>query len=125
MYINGSYQSLADYLGGSSKSDTTSNVSSGSLAGYMNSESDEKSTYFSDTVKLSAEAIAVLREKNPEFLESLGYSLDAQTDLISSSSGGTMLDKAELSAAAYAALRESDPSLLEAMGYDTDTDTGE
>lgn len=120
MYINSTYAAsvYAQLANGSS------NTTSKSLLDYMTDKDDDKSSPFSDTVQLSKEAYAAIREYDPTLLASLGYSSeDSSESLIESTGSSALLDKVEISAEAYAALKETNPEVLEALGYDLSMDT--
>lgn len=125
MIINGQYIPVSgEELSG------TQSTSNKSLIDYINESSDSStssgSKYFSDSVTLSPEAYAAIKEYKPEMLEALGYSEDTEETLTSSSSGSSLLDSVSLSEEAYAALKETNPELLTALGYEvSDTDSTE
>ena len=119
MNINSQYLSLLNQ-----QATNTSSSSTKSLADYMNEGDSGKSagaSYFSDSVQLSPEAYAAIREHSPEMLTSLGYEEESSDALLENSSG-SMFDSIKLSEEAYASLRETNPELLQSLGYNIEED---
>jgi len=123
MNINDQYISSVN----STLTNSSNNTKTKSLADYMN-ESDKGSSsslsssvksYFSDTVTLSKEAYAAIREYDPTMLASLGYQ-EEETTAEDGSSTNSRLDSVQFSKEAYAALKERNPELLESLGYNLD-----
>ncbi|ADD67878.1 hypothetical protein Dacet_1106 [Denitrovibrio acetiphilus DSM 12809] len=93
-----------------------------SLVDYLTDDDSSSKSSF-DSVSLSAETYAAIKENNPDLLTALGYDQDADSsETTSTSSSSSLLDKVQLSAEAYAVLKETNPEVLEALGYDLSAD---
>lgn len=118
MNINPQYLSI--YAEAQSTSKSASNKT---LMDYMNDDNSSSSSsgLLSDTITLSPEAYAAIRENRPDMLASLGYIEQSDDSLLgSSAAASSSLDKVTLSQEAYNALKESNPELLQALGYSVD-----